>query len=364
MSLAGVAIAVSTFMLVQHLSLKPPRTSASIPPAEKPALPLPTIPSIAVLPFKNLSGDPGQEYFSDGISDYLITNLSRVPDLFVVARSSSFAYKKRSVAAQQIGRELGVRLVLEGSVLRATNRIQINVQLADAASGTNRWAQGFDRTADDLFSVQNEILRKIVTTVALLFKLDNLKVPRGWAGVQPIENLEAFDEWLRGEESHWRFTREDNVNARRFFEKALALDPKYSDAYAELGWTYPLAVLFQWSENPAADIKQASELAQKALALDDSNSRALALISEVDQLQGRPDQGIADGQRAVELNPNYASGYWVVSEVGREQDARSQASDIMRLNPQYKLPARGGFFPKTPILAQRYLADLRRAGLK
>src|SRR5262249_17271708 len=153
---------------------------------------------------------------------------------------------------------------------------------ADADSGTNRWAQAFDRSADDLFTVQNDILRKIVTTVALLFRLDSLGLPRGFAAVQPTDNLEAFDYWLRGEECYWRWTRQDHISARRFFEKALTLDPKYPDAYAELGWTYSWAVFLQWSENPRADIKQASELAQKALALDDSNSRALALVSWID----------------------------------------------------------------------------------
>ena len=436
LSIAGLVIVIGTFIIVQHLSFKPPRTSALISFPQKPALPVPNVPSIAVMPFTNLSGDPSQEYFSDGISDYLITNLSRIPGLFVIARSSSFAYKKRAVTAQQVGRELGVRLVLEGSVLKATNHIQINLQLADADSATNRWAQTFDRSAGDLFTVQNEILRKIVTTVALLFKLDSLRIPLGFA-VQPTDNLEAFDYWLRGEERYWRFTKQDNMSAREFFEKALALDPKYSDAYAELGWTYRRAVNFQWSENPAADIKQASELPQKALALDDSNSRALALVSLNDGLEGRLDQAIADGERAIALNPNYAGGYWVLgeaqirdgkpeqaistiqrairldpqseifyagplggaylfleryqeavqlieqvvtampnnsyarmwlavaySEVGREQDARSQVSDIIRLNPQYKLPAAERFYPKTPLLARRYLADLRKAGLK
>ena len=436
LSLAGIASIAVTIVLVQHLSLKPPRTGASIPPQKKTALPLPSIPSIAVLPFTNVSGDPRQEYFSDGISDYLITNLSRIPGLFVIARSSSFVYKKRAVTTQQIGRELGVRLILQGSVLRSENRTQINVQLTDALSGTNWWAQSFDRPAYDIFIVQDDILRKLVTTVALLFRLDNLRVPRGFAGMQPTDNLEAFDDWLRGEESFWRFTRDDNTKARGFFDKAIAADPQYSDAYAELGWTYSFAVLFQWSQNPPSDVKRASELAQKALAVDDSNSRALALVSWVDQLEQRPDKGLADGQRAVALNPNYASGYWVLggallgdgkpdeaistlqrairldpesesvyagalgianlfveryqeavpllerhvtavptdtfacmmlaaaySEVGREQDARTQASDVMRLNPQYKLPAAEGFFPKYPLLARRYLADLHKAGL-
>jgi adenylate cyclase len=433
--LAGIAIAIATFVIVQHLSLKPPHTTASIPPRQKLALPLPSIPSVAVLPFTNMSGDPAQDYFSDGISDYLITNLSRIPGLFVIARNSSFVYKNRAVTAQQVARELGVRLVLEGSVLRAENRIQVNVQLADAASGTNRWAQGFERSTHDIFAVQDDILRKVVTTVALLFKLDNLRVPHG--GLQPTDNLEAFDDWLRGEEYLWRFTKEDNVKARGFFENAIALDRKYSDAYAELGWTYCTAVLFQWSQNPPTDLKRASELAQKALDWEDSNSRALALASWVDLFGGRPDQGVIDGRRAIALNPNYAGGYFALgnalivdgkpeeaistiqkatrldpesealyaggigiadvfaeryqqaiqliqehvavypndafargmlaiaySELGSDQEARSQASDVMRLNPQYKLPPAEGFFPKSPVLARRYLGDLRKAGLK
>jgi tetratricopeptide (TPR) repeat protein len=272
--------------------------------------------------------------------------------------------------------------------------------------------------------------------VALLFRLDNLNVPREFA-LQPTDNLEAFDYWLRGEECYWRWTRQDHISARRFFEKALALDPKYSDAYAALGWTYSFTKILQRSQNPAADLKRASQLAQRALALDDSNSRALALVSWIDGSEGRLDQAIADGQRAVALNPNYAGGYWVLgsvqlgegkpeeaislyqrairldpksesayagvlgtaklfveryqeavplleehvaaiptetfartmlamaySEVGRERDARSQALEIMRLKPQYELPAPERFFPKTPLLARRYLADLRKAGMK
>jgi adenylate cyclase len=334
-----------------------------------------------------------------------------------------------------VGRELGVRVVLEGSVLRIANRIQINIQLADAVTNSNRWAQGFDIVAKDIFAVQDDILRKIVTTIGLLFRLDDLRVPQ--ASLKPTDSLEAFDYWLRGEESYWRLTKQDNINAQVFFDKAVALDPKYSDAYAELAFTHTAAVLFQWSLNPPADLKRASELAQKALAIDDSNSRALAIVSWIDLFEGRPEQGIADGLRAIALNPNSAYGFFALgnaftvdgkperaittiekairvdpesealyagglgivevflrrypaavplleqhvaaypndtyarsvltiaySELGRDQDAHTQASEIVRLNPQYRLPAPDALFSKNLALARRYLADLGKAGLK
>ena len=436
-SLAGLAIVAATIVLVQHLTLKPPRTTASIPPQAKPALPLPSIPSMAVLPFANLSDDPQQEYFSDGISDYLITNLSRIPGLFVIARNSSFIYKNKPVTAQEVGRTLGVRLVLEGSVVRGADRIQINIQLADAASGANLWAQTFNRPTQDIFALQQDVLRKIVMTLSLFLKMQDLKVPARAGGLEPTDNLEAFDNWLRGEEYLWRLTKAENEKARAFFKMAIALDPRYSDPYAQLALTYLQAVLFQWTRDPPGDLKRASEFAQKALALDDSNSRALAIVSWIDLFEGRLEQGVADGQRAVALNPNYANGYFALgnalilqgepeeaipaiekairldpesealyaggigianvfmeryqpaipalekhvaahpqdtfarsilaiaySEVGRAQGARAQTAEIIRLNPQYKLPPPETFFPKSPVLARRYLADLRKAGLK
>jgi adenylate cyclase len=162
-----------------------------------------------VLPFRNLSGDPGQEYFSDGVSDYLITNLSRIPGLFVIARNSSFIYKNEAVPVQQVGRDLGVRLVLEGSVLRAAKRIQINVQLADTATGANAWAQSFDRPAQEIFAVQEDILRKVVTTLDLMFKLRSMTIPHV-ASLRPTDNLDAFDDFLHGNEYYWRDTKHDN----------------------------------------------------------------------------------------------------------------------------------------------------------
>lgn len=338
-SLTGVVIAVGTFLLVQHLSLKPPRTSASIPPPEKPAQALPSIPSIAVMPFTNLSADPHQEYFSDGISDYLITNLSRTPGLFVIARNSSFSYKNKTVSVQQIGRELGVRLVLEGSVLRAANRVQINVELADATSGTNQWAQSFDRPAQDIFAVQDDILRKVVTTLSLLFKLHTMKMlTHNSVSLHSTDNLDAYDDYLRGVEHFSRNTKEDNAKARVLFEDATQLDPKYADAYALLAWTYSMAVSMKWTRNPKADLAKASELVQQALALDDSNLLALALTSRDDRLEGRLDEAVADGERAVALAPNYALGYFLRGEAllfnGQPEAAITNIQKAIRLDPE------------------------------
>jgi TolB-like protein len=166
-SLAGLAVIAAVILFVQHLSLRPPNTTASIPPAQAPALPLPDKPSIAVLPFANMSDDPKQEYFSDGITDDLTTALSRLPDLFVIARTSSFTYKGKALKVQEISRQLGVKYVLEGSVRKADNQVRITAQLVDATTGDHIWAEHYDRALRDIFSLQDEIVRKIVTTLNL-----------------------------------------------------------------------------------------------------------------------------------------------------------------------------------------------------
>jgi TolB-like protein/class 3 adenylate cyclase len=292
LSLSGLAIVIGTIVLVQHLSLKPPPTHASIPPQEKPALPLPSIPSIAVLPFTNLSGDAQQEYFSDGISDQLISDLSRLPGLFVIARNSSFSYKGKVTKEQEIGKELGVKYVLEGSVHKAADQLRIGVQLVDASTGTEEWTARYDRPLKDIFAVQDEIVGKVVTTLGLLLKLDAMKAPHG-GNTGPTKNLEAFDDFLRATGYFWRLTKDDNARARLWLQKAIALDPNFSAAYSFVGLTYCYDTFAQWSENPQADLARASELAQKALALDDSDSDALVVLSNIDWLQRRTDQAVA-----------------------------------------------------------------------
>jgi adenylate cyclase len=433
-SMAGLAIIVATVVFVQHLSLKPPRTHASIPPQEKPALPLPSIPSVAVLPFTNLSGDAQQEYFSDGITDQLINDLSRIPGLFVIARNSSFAYKGKATREQEVGKELGVKYVLDGSVRRTADRVRVGVALVDASSGTEMWTEHYDRPLKDIFAVQDEIVGKVVTTLNLIFKLDAMKIPRRDA--RPTDNLEAFDDLLRAWEYRFRLTKDDNARSRQWLEKAIKLDPKCATAYALLGSIYWSNVWNQWSEHPKADLERASQLVHKALALDDSNSVALNTLSYVDWMQRRYDQAVVDAERAVAINPNDARGYVALSdalllsgskpeealraveqairldpagqdyyaysvglayvamgryqeavsflkrnlaahpnnlvahlfliiayaELGRDEEARAEAAQLMRINPQFALTS----LPpnKNLALGKRWDSDLRKAGLK
>jgi len=209
-----VAIVMATIILVQHLSLKPQTTHASIPPQEKPALPLPDIPSIAVLPFTNLSGDSQQEYFSDGIADQLVNDLSRIPGLFVIARNSSFGYKGKNVPEQQIGKELGVKYLLEGSVQKESDRVRIGVELVDPSTGTEEWTARYDRPLKDIFAVQDEIVGKVVNTLGLLLKLDEMMNLPNFEKARPTENLEAFDDYLRGVENFLLGTKADYDKAR------------------------------------------------------------------------------------------------------------------------------------------------------
>jgi adenylate cyclase len=436
LSFAGLAIAVVTIVLVQHLSLKPPQTQASIPPPEKPALPLPSIPSIAVLPFSNLGSDPQQEYFSEGISDQLINELSRVLGLFVIARNSSFAYRGKTTKEQQIGEELGVKYLLEGSVHKEADQVRIGVELVDASTGAEMWTARYDRPLKDIFAVQDEIVGRVVTTLGLLFKLDEMKLPH-LGGSRPTDNLEAFDDYLRAIEYWWRGTKDDGARARKWAEKAIELDPKYADAYALLGWFQLMTAWNQWSENPQSDFEHSTEMARKALALDDSNCSALALLSDSDWMQTRFDQAVANGERAVAINPNYAQGYVALSdalvndrrpeealraiekairldpagrdyygyaignayeqmgryqdtmevlkktlarypkllvahlaiteayvELGRDQDARAEAAEIMRISPHYALPPPETSWTKDVALNKRWESNLRKAGLK
>ena len=337
LSLAGIAIAIATFVLVQHVSLKPPRTHASIPAPPRPVLALPDKPSIAVLPFTNLSGDPQQEYFSDGIADQLINDLSRFPGLFVIARNSSFAYKGKAVAEHEIGKALGVKYVLEGSVRKAAKQVRIGVELVDASSGAERWTQRFDRPLTDIFAVQDEVVGKVVTTLGLLFKMEEMKLPQG-ASFRPTDNLEAYDDYLRGSEYSWRETKDDNAQARRWEQEAIKLDPRFGEAYALLGFSYWNDVWNGWSPAPQADLQRAAELAHKGLALDDSNSSALALLSYGDWIQRRFDQAVAEGERAVAINPNSAEDYRALAvalgTAGKLEDALRAAEKAMRLDPR------------------------------
>src|SRR5437879_13176414 len=253
-------------------------------------------PSVAVLPFENMSGDAGQEYFSDGITEDLITGLSKLSGLFVIARTSVFAYKGKTLNPAQVSRELGVRYVLEGSVRKAGNRVRITAQLVDATTGYHVWAERYDRDLKDVFALQDEVTQKIVGVLAV-----KLTIPeKDRLGRTPTRNLEAYDYVLRGMEYQRRTTEEANADARKMFGKAVDLDPDYAMAYAALGWSHLQAWQLQWSRD-AETLQRAVELAQKAVARDDSLAGPCRLLSHVSLSQEEHARAIARAGRDAAL---------------------------------------------------------------
>jgi adenylate cyclase len=334
---AGLVLLVGGIVAVRYLSRPPlsPQSSVLSPATAPAALPLPDKPSLIVLPFVNMSEDPKQDYFSDGLTETLTGDLSKISSLLVIARNSAFTYKGKAVKVQDVGREMGVRYVLEGSVLKADNRVRINVQLIDATTGGHLWSERYDRPLTDLFALQDEIVQKIVTTLKLQLALQE----QGWVVRKHTDNLEAYDAFLRGWEYLSRTTKEAvTAQARQMYEKAVALDPQYAEAYTGLGWTYWLAWVWRWSPDPQ-NLERALALAQQALALDDSLPGAHSLLSRVYAFKQQSDQAIAEGERAIALDPNDAISYAGQAEVlnvaGRPEEALRAMEQAMRLNPHY-----------------------------
>jgi TolB-like protein/DNA-binding winged helix-turn-helix (wHTH) protein/Flp pilus assembly protein TadD len=298
------------------------------------ALPLPDKPSLVVLPFTNLSNDPEQEYFSDGITTDLTSDLSQIPDLFVTDRNSAFTYKGKAVKTQQIGRELGVRYVVEGSVSKINGRMRLRVQLIDATTGFHLWSERFDREPKALFAIQEDIIQKIVVTLKLQFPL----LEKGWYIRKHTENLEAYDAALRGTQYALRRTKEANEQARSLFEKAVELDPAYAWAYAAIGQTYFTEYLWGWDRRPQV-IERAFDSAQQAIALDDSLPTSHSLLSWTSLWKEQPEQAIIEIKRALALDPNNADSYaWqaeVLNTLGRAEEALSSIEHALRLNPHY-----------------------------
>jgi len=305
---------------------------AAVSLKESAVLPLPEKPSIAVLPFNNLSGDPGQEYFSDGITENIITSLSKIPQLFVIARNSTFTYKGKPVRVQQVGRELGVQHVLEGSVQKSGNRIRITAQLIDAKSGYHLWAERYDQEMKDIFAIQDEVTQKIISALAIKFAEGEQKQ----LAYKNTDNIEAYDYFLRGLEYHNRFTKEANTLARQMFNKAIELDPEYVMAYTKLGWTHLMDWLLNWSPG-SHSFKNAAELAKKAIALDETLPEGLCLLGNVYLWEKQHETAISLYEKAIRLEPNYAYG---LAELGgtlnyaqRPQEAIELLKKAIRLNP-------------------------------
>jgi adenylate cyclase len=300
-----------------------------------PARKLEGMPSIAVLPFDNVSDDPEQEYFSDGLTSDLITDLSRISGLLVIARNSSFAYKGQAMNVQHIGRDLGARYVLEGSVRRVGARVRINAQLIDASSGAHVWADRYDRQLTDVLDLQDEVTRTIVSALAVsLSGEDELRRER-----RGHTSPDAYDLLLRGNERLHRFNAQDMAVARSFYEKAVALDSRYARAHANLALTHAFDLMFGWSRDREDSFRQSMVSVERALELDDRIPQAHFTYSNALAGRNRISDAIAAAHRAIEVDPNYADAYaqlaGVLTYAGRLEEAHAALEKGMRLNPRY-----------------------------
>jgi TolB-like protein len=299
-----------------------------------PARALPDKPSIAVLAFQNLSGDPEQEYFADGMVEDIITALSRIRWLFVIARNSSFTYKGRAVDVKQISRELGVRYVLEGSVRKAANRVRITGQLIDAAAGTHLWAERFEGSLDDIFELQDQMATSVVGAIAP--QLERAEIER--AKRKPTENLGAYDYYLRGMADLQRGTSEAIGEALLLFEKAIELDPDFASAYGTAAWCHFWRKVNGWMIDPKREAAEGARLARRAVELGRNDAVALSRGGHaLAHFTGDLDGGIALHDRAVMLNPNLAAAWFLGGFLrvwhGEPDGAIEHFARAMRLSP-------------------------------
>jgi TolB-like protein/Tfp pilus assembly protein PilF len=299
-----------------------------------PALALPDKPSIAILPFQNMSGDPEQDYFADGVVEEITTAISRMRWLFVIARNSSFTYKGRVVDVKQVGRELGVRYVLEGGVRKAAGRVRITGQLIDAATGMHLWADRFEGSLEDIFDLQDQVTASVVGAIAP--KLEQAEIER--AKRKPTENLDAYDYYLRAMASLYQWTNESNSEALRLLYRAIELDPNFASAYGVAAWCYVWRKTQGWVADRAQETAEATRLARRAVELGKDDAIALSAGGyALAHIAGDLDGGAAFIERALVLNPNLAGTWlnsgWVRVWLGESEVAIEHLARAMRLSP-------------------------------
>jgi adenylate cyclase len=448
---AGLLLVMGTIITVRYLPFPFPNPQSPTPNTQPPlgtqhsvlgteaALPLPDKPSIVVLPFVNMSNDPEQEYFSDGITEDITSDLSKISSLFVIARNSAFTYKGKAVKVQDVSREMGVRYVLEGSVRKIGDQVRITTQLIDATTGGHLWSERYDRPLKDIFAVQDEIVQQIVANLRVeMLEAEFARVRR-----VPTENLTSYDFYLRGLQVGVRAlteaSKEANEQARQMYEKAVELDPTYAEAYAMLGFTYYNEFFNRWTADPAQALERAFTLAQQAVTLDDSlptphlvlgyaflwkkqhdqaiievktamaldpnNPNTHASLGIFLAFAGQPQEGVEFVEKALRLNPRYPANYlqnlgrayrlagrceeaisplkraialsptFIPSrvnlvvcymELGREEEARAEATEVLRINPNYSLEEAWKHNQpfKDPAVLEHFFAAARKAGLK
>jgi adenylate cyclase len=328
--------------------------------------PLPATPSIAVLPFTNMSGDPEQEYFSDGITEEIITWLSKIPRLFVTARHSTFVFKGKVRSIREVGQQLGVRYVLEGSVRKSGDRIRVTAQLIEVKTDQHVWADRYDRELKDVFAIQDEITMNII--IALQVKLTDGE--QAALRVGGTDNLDAYLKMLLAWEYFRQFSKEGNILARQKCEEAIALEPDYASAYASIAATHIKEVMVGWGDSPPNSLKLAMEYAQKCLTLDESFSDAHAVLGLIYLVMRQWDKAVEESELAVSLNPNGADNIVILAlvfrAVGRVEEALALLNKALRLNPMppnYYLQEFGscyrllGRYEEAIIMLKRVLDD-------
>jgi adenylate cyclase len=294
-------------------------------------------PSIAVMAFDNLNNDPSQDYLSDGLSENILTALSRFSDFFVIARNSTFSYKDKPVEVQQIAQELGVRYIVQGSVQISGERLRANAQLIDATTGKHLWAEQYDRDLQDIFDVQDEITRTVASTLSTSINLaenDRLKY-------QPTDSLGAYELSTRAQEHSFRFNKADNIQAQRLCEQAIALDPNFAGAYSELAWAHTFGFRFGWSEDLSREesLDLAFEMARKAIDLEPLDFAGYAVLAYVTMYSGDLDRAVTLYDKAISLNPNSAGTLVNSSDAlvyrGRAEEAVERMRSAIRLDPHH-----------------------------
>ena len=302
--------------------------------ADKMALPLPEKPSIAVLPFDNISGDPGQDYIADGFTENIITGLSQIPEMFVISRNSAFTYKGKPVRIKQVSEELGVRYVLEGSVQRAEDRLRVTAQLIDALEGHHLWAEHYDRQLKGLFALQDEISMKIAASLEV--KLTRGEIP---GNRHKTDSFEAWSHVMKGYSLLNRGTKEYLLKAQKHFDDAVNLDSGYAYAWSMLAWFHTIEIANGWSDSRGESINRVFDLAQKAKVLGEEKASTHMLMGRIFMLQRKYDKAIAEGKKAVVLNPNNPRGHIFLAisfhNGGRPEEAIVLAKKAMRLEPFY-----------------------------
>ncbi len=316
--------------------LQPWQTRVEAASIERMAFPLPEEPSIAVLPFDNLSGDPEQEHLADGFTESLITTLAQMPDLFVIARNSTFTYKGKPVKVAQVAEELGVRYVLEGSMQRQGDTLRINAQLVDAIAGHHLWSGRYDRDTNAMFEVQDEIIREIFTALQVKLVIGELgrALPKG------TDNFAAYLKWLEGWRHFKERTKDDQAMARKLFLETIEMDPDWAMPYTSVVWTHVIEAWRGWSDSRDESVRLAEEFANKARSLDDTYPGVYAALGGVHRLKGELDQAIANQEKAVALGPNRSVYHAILAgslrEAGRAEEAVAMVKRAMRLEPTYQ----------------------------